>query len=144
MGKGTIISVITSLSHYTLLFTLFAFSFTHDTLLNHETAFQDITGTPYVALVGIFIVGFSSALGSFIGGARVLQALARDRVYPFLSCFGKGSGKGDEPRLAILLMYILCQACMFIGGLEVGFVFTQSLGHCSYHDKFLLSLLCSC
>lgn len=112
-------SVIASLSHYTLLFTLFAFTFTHDTLLEHDTVFQDIAGTPYIALIGISIVGFSAALGSFIGGARVLQALARDRVYPFLGCFGKGYGKGDEPRVAIFLMYVLCQCCMFIGGLEV-------------------------
>lgn len=119
LGKGTIYSVIASLSHYSLLFTLFAFTFTHDTLLTHDTVFQDITGTPYIALIGITIVGFSAALGSFIGGARVLQALARDRVYPFLGCFGKGYGKGDEPRVAIFLMYALCQCCMFIGGLEV-------------------------
>ena len=50
----------------------------------------------------------------------MLQALARDRVFPFLGCFGRGFGKGDEPRLAILLMYALCQGCLFIGGLSVG------------------------
>ena len=62
--------MLTSLSHYTLLFTLAALAFPHDTLLHHFTVFQDIAHTPYVALVGIVIVGFSSALGSFIGGAR--------------------------------------------------------------------------
>lgn len=111
--------MLTSLLHYTLLFTLSALAFPHDTLLHHFTVFQDIAHTPYVALVGIVIVGFSSALGSFIGGARVLQALARDHVFPFLGCFGRGFGKGDEPRVAILLMYVLCQCCMFIGGLSV-------------------------
>ena len=103
-------AVVASLSHYTVLFTLAALAFPHETLATHFTVFQDIAHTPYVALVGIVIVGFSSALGSFIGGARVLQALARDRVFPFLGCFGRGFGKGDEPRLAIL----------FIGGLSVG------------------------
>lgn len=113
-------AVVASLSHYTVLFTLAALAFPHETLATHFTVFQDIAHTPYVALVGIVIVGFSSALGSFIGGARVLQALARDRVFPFLGCFGRGFGKGDEPRLAILLMYALCQGCLFIGGLSVG------------------------
>ncbi|CBK21731.2 uncharacterized protein [Blastocystis hominis] len=118
LGRGTIISVCTSLTHYTLLYTLSAFVFTHDTLVQNTDVFQDVGFSPYIAVVGIFIVGFSSALGSFIGGARVLQALARDRVFSFLGCFGKGYGKGDEPRIAILLMFSFCFVCLFIGGLE--------------------------
>ena len=62
-------AVVASLSHYTVLFTLAALAFPHETLATHFTVFQDIAHTPYVALVGIVIVGFSSALGSFIGGA---------------------------------------------------------------------------
>lgn len=119
LGRGTIISVLTSLTHYTLLYTFSAFVFPHDTLVENKNVFQDIGFSPYIAVIGIFIVGFSAALGSFIGGARVLQALARDRVFSFLGCFGKGYGKGDEPRIAILLMFAFCFVCLFIGGLEV-------------------------
>ena len=138
LGRGTIISVCTSLTHYTLLYTLSAFVFTHDTLVQNTDVFQDVGFSPYIAVVGIFIVGFSSALGSFIGGARVLQALARDRVFSFLGCFGKGYGKGDEPRIAILLMFSFCFVCLFIGGLEVGMEGSCEVDHRAHYDQFLL------
>ena len=119
-------------------YTLSAFVFTHDTLVQNTDVFQDVGFSPYIAVVGIFIVGFSSALGSFIGGARVLQALARDRVFSFLGCFGKGYGKGDEPRIAILLMFSFCFVCLFIGGLEVGMEGSCEVDHRAHYDQFLL------
>ena len=42
-------------------------------------------------------------------GARVIQALARDKIIPFIGIFGKGQGKGDEPVLATLLTFVLVQ-----------------------------------
>ena len=120
LGRGTIISVCISFAHYAILFTLSAFVFPHDTLVGRDTVFQDIGFWPGIAVIGITIVGFSAALSSFIGGARVLQALARDGVFKSLGWLGKGYGKGDEPRRAILLMYIVCEICFFIGDLNVG------------------------
>ncbi|NIP79673.1 MAG: Na-K-Cl cotransporter, partial [Gemmatimonadetes bacterium] len=50
-------------------------------------------------LLGVWGATLSSALGSILGGPRVLQALARDRVLPrWLGFLGKGSGAADEPR----------------------------------------------
>ena len=36
------------------------------------------------------------------GGSRVLQAIARDKLFPLLGVFGYGTPKGDEPRVAVV------------------------------------------
>lgn len=63
LGKGTIISVCASFTHYALLFTLAAFAFPHSTLVGRDTVFQDVEFWPGIAVIGISIVGFSAALG---------------------------------------------------------------------------------
>lgn len=44
-----------------------------------------------------------------MGGSRILQAIARDNVYPFIGWAGRGFGSGDEPRFAILLTGAVAQ-----------------------------------
>ena len=48
-------------------------------------------------------------MAALIGASRILQALARDDLLPFLSFFAKGFIKGDEPRRALVLTYVLSQ-----------------------------------
>jgi potassium/chloride transporter 9 len=48
-----------------------------------------------------------------IAAAKLMQALARDKLFPGLSVFGTGTKKADEPLYAIFLTYILAQLAMF-------------------------------
>lgn len=48
------------------------------------------------------------------GGSRVLQALSRDKIIPFIGIFGKGYGKGDEPLFATALTFVLVFVNIFI------------------------------
>jgi potassium/chloride transporter 9 len=48
-----------------------------------------------------------------IGSAKLLQALARDKLFPGLSAFGRGSRRTDEPVLAIFLTYLVAQVALF-------------------------------
>jgi potassium/chloride transporter 9 len=48
-----------------------------------------------------------------IGSAKLLQALARDRLVPGLSLFGQGTEKADEPIYAICITYMIAQITMF-------------------------------
>jgi len=78
-----------------------------------------LTRTPYLALKtsagkfgvlvaqGAIAATASSALGSFIGAPRILQALSRDRLYTVLHPFGKGAKKADEPRQALWLTFFI-------------------------------------
>ena len=64
-------------------------------------------GGGFFVMGGVFAAALSSALGSFLGAPRVMQALARDCVLPGLKPFSHGSKKGDEPRSALLLSMLI-------------------------------------
>ena len=82
-----------------------------DTLLAHAWA-----GTDFLILGGVFAATISSAVGSFLGAPRVLQALARDRIFPHLTLFGRGSGTKDEPRLALILTLVITLMVIALAG----------------------------
>jgi len=52
---------------------------------------------------GVIAATLSFAMASCLGAPRILQALAADRIFPFLLPFAKGSGSADNPRQALLL-----------------------------------------
>ena len=64
-------------------------------------------GAGVLVAAGMFAATLSSALGSFMGAPRVLQAVARDRILTFLRPFGKGSPGKDEPRRALIVTGVL-------------------------------------
>ena len=72
----------------------------------------------YFVVLGIAAACLSTALGSMFGSARIMQAIARDGIYPCLRTFGAGARVGDEPRRALLLTYLLAQAGLFYGGID--------------------------
>jgi potassium/chloride transporter 9 len=65
-----------------------------------------------VILMGEFATSFFSALMGVIGSAKLLQALARDKLVPGLSIFGQGSKGNDEPTYAIIVTYAVAQLTM--------------------------------
>ena len=67
---------------------------------------------------GIFAATLSSALGSMMGAPRILQALARDKVFPVLNPFAAGSGSTGEPRRAIIVSAIIAQFGILLGDLN--------------------------
>ncbi len=64
-------------------------------------------GLSALVVAGVFAATLSSALGSLLGAPRILQAVARDRILPFLAPFAAGTARGDEPRRGILLTLLL-------------------------------------
>ncbi len=57
--------------------------------------------------LGVVAATLSSALSSYLGAPRVLQAVSRDRLLSFLKPFAKGTVHGDEPLRALLLTAII-------------------------------------
>jgi len=70
----------------------------------------------FLVVAGVFAATISSAIGSFLGAPRVLQAVARDQVIPALRPFAKGSAKGNEPRRALWLTLGISLAVIFWAG----------------------------
>jgi hypothetical protein len=69
-------------------------------------------------MLGVFAATLSSALGSFLGAPRILQAMGRDRLMGVMEFFGKGSGATNEPRRATVLTFILAVAVIWGGDLN--------------------------
>ena len=68
-------------------------------------------------VAGIWGATLSSALGGILGGPRILQAMSKDKVTPKI--FGKGNGKNNEPVNALFLVFIIAEAGILIGELDV-------------------------
>ncbi len=89
-----------------------------DVLLENNNIVRDTAWMPAAITAGIFAATLSSALSSMMGAPRILQALARDDVFRPLGFFATGSGQHGEPRRAILLTFLIAQACVLLGDLD--------------------------
>lgn len=77
-------------------------------------------GWGILVVLGVFAATLSSALGSYLGAPRVLQAVSRDRILGVLKVFSKGSAKGDEPRRALFLTLAITVSVLVWAGNETG------------------------
>ena len=60
-----------------------------------------------------------SAIASLVGAPRVLQALGKDKLYPFIHHFSKGYGANQDPFRGYLLVFAISMGCILIGKLDV-------------------------
>lgn len=97
----------------------FFFSYTVDAeaLKNDSQILFKISLFSPLVIAGIWGATLSSALGSILGAPRILQAIAMDKIAPKI--FAKGSGKTNEPRNALLLAFVIAEAGIMIGELDV-------------------------
>lgn len=77
-------------------------------------------GFSILVILGVIAATLSSALGSFLGAPRVLQAVSRDKVLFFLRFFAKGTPNGDEPRRALFLSFFITLAVLLWAGNKAG------------------------
>ncbi|XP_033125361.1 solute carrier family 12 member 4-like isoform X1 [Anneissia japonica] len=71
----------------------------------------------WVILIGSFLSTIGAGLQSLTGAPRLLQAIAKDNIIPFLSVFGKGSATG-EPTWALLLTVAISELGIVIAKLD--------------------------
>jgi amino acid transporter len=81
---------------------------------------QALFGFGFLVAAGVFAATLSSAIGSFLGAPRILQAVARDDLVRVLRPFAKGLAKGDEPRRALLLTLAVSVAVILWGSEDPG------------------------
>lgn len=70
----------------------------------------------WAVIAGVYAATLSSAIGSMMGAPRILQALARDRIFPILSPFAQGTAQGDEPRNGLWLTFALTLGVLVLAG----------------------------
>lgn len=104
--RGVFLAMAAAFAVYLVQVLLYGSAFTREELLlNPYTVMSDhaLFGASYLVTAGVFAATLSSGLGSLLAAPRVLQSMGRDRVFPGIRFFGRGTASGDEPRRAILL-----------------------------------------
>lgn len=111
--KGTLWAMMTTFIAYLVVVFSMASTTTHASFLNNTNIISVTSLSPPLILAGECAVTFFSAVMGLIGAAKLMQALARDKLLPGLLPFSKGTKRADEPIQAIILTYLLAQIAMF-------------------------------
>jgi len=78
-----------------------------------------ISCTGYLIYGGCFAATISSAIASLVGAPRVLQALAKDKLYPKIGFFSAGMGANNDPVRGYVLVFLIALGCILVGELNV-------------------------
>lgn len=113
--RGTLSAIGVTFCFYFVLVISLAFTVTNITLQENDFILQSICFWSPLFLIGVWLSTLSSALGVLIGSARIGQALAKDELIPGIKWLARGSGKNNEPRVAVLFSYLLIQLTVFLG-----------------------------
>ncbi|XP_070710604.1 solute carrier family 12 member 6-like isoform X3 [Pempheris klunzingeri] len=74
--------------------------------------------SPWVIVIGSFFSTCGAGLQSLTGAPRLLQAIAKDNIIPFLRVFGHGKSNG-EPTWALLLTALIAELGILIASLDL-------------------------
>ncbi|MEZ5082550.1 MAG: hypothetical protein R2750_03755 [Bacteroidales bacterium] len=115
--RGTMSAIITGFIIYVGLAVGIAFFVDRDILLNDINFLMKVAWFSPLVIAGIWGATLSSALGGILGGPRILQAMSSDRIGPKI--FSKVYGVNNEPRNALILIFLIAEAGILIGELNV-------------------------
>lgn len=115
--KGTLWAIGVGLVVYISLAIFIAVSIDSETLKSDYNILMKMALFSPAVVAGIWGATLSSALGGVLGGPRILQAMSMDKVTP--KVFSKGKGRNNEPVNALILVFIIAEAGILIGELDV-------------------------
>jgi amino acid transporter len=114
---GTMASIIVGFVIYILLAIGIAFFVDRELLLTDSNFLMQVAWFSPLVVMGIWGATLSSALGGILGGPRILQAIANDRIMP--KFLGKGFGASNEPRNALIVIFLIAEIGILIGELNI-------------------------
>lgn len=124
LPRGTLLGVLVGFLVYGLQVVLCGGALDRATLIEHPyEALVDLAALAHLGpavAAGVFAATLSSAIGSYVGAPRVLQALSRDDIIHQLRPFAVGSARGDEPRRALVLTAVITLAVLLAAGGDTG------------------------
>ncbi|KHO00350.1 cation chloride cotransporter [Metarhizium album ARSEF 1941] len=110
--KGTLWAMLTTFVVYFVVILSMACTISRASLLANDNIMSVTSLSAAVIFAGECSVTFFSALMGIMGSAKLFQALARDKLLPGLSIFGRGTKKADEPIFAVFLTYAIAQVAL--------------------------------
>jgi amino acid transporter len=116
---GTLLAILFTLAIYAAQIILTAGATDRAALKSAPfEALQQMSVFGPLIVLGVFAATLSSALGSFLGAPRILQAMGQDRLMKVMVFFGKGSGPTNEPKRATALTFVFAIAVIWAGDLN--------------------------
>jgi amino acid transporter len=119
LPTGTFMAVGVSILVYFAVAIIFAGVLTNRTMMTDYHSIKQVARYGFLIDAGVIAATLSSAMASFLGGPRILQSLAADRIFPFLTPFAKGSGSAGNPRRAVLFTLVIALAVVGLGQLNL-------------------------
>ncbi len=117
LPRGTFAAILTGLAVYVAIPILLHLRVADpERLLREPLIMREVARWGWPIVLGVWGASLSSAVGAMLGAPRTLQALSRDRAAPRL--FGRGYGRGDEPRLAALASFAVALLAILAGGID--------------------------
>jgi amino acid transporter len=116
---GTFAAVGVSIFVYVAAALVFAATLPLDVLRGEYDAMQRVALFGPLVSAGVIAATLSSAMASFMGAPRILQALASDRIFPPLALFGHGTGPEQNPRRGLLLTGAIAAGMVGLGRLNL-------------------------
>ncbi|WP_111707588.1 amino acid permease [Lutibacter citreus] len=115
--KGTLYAIGVGLIIYIALTIFLAYTVDSKVLKTDNNILMKIAMFAPAVVAGVWGATLSSALGGILGGPRILQAMSVDKVTPLI--FRKGRGVNNEPVNALFLVFLIAEAGILIGELDV-------------------------
>lgn len=118
LPRGTFAAIGVSTLVYAAAMFALAASIPSTELAGDYDSLQKVAVVPWLIDAGVLSATLSSALASFLGAPRILQALARDHLFPALAPFEAGAGPTGNPRRAVVLTAVIALATIGLGDLD--------------------------
>ncbi len=115
--SGTMLAIAVGFVVYVGFAIALAFLVNRDLLVNDYNFLMKVAFFSPLVLTGIWGATLSSALGGILGGPRILQAISADKITPKI--FAKGYGATNEPRNALILVFLIAEGGVLIGELDL-------------------------
>ncbi len=116
---GTLLAILVTAGVYVVQVVLMAGSVDRAALqADPFGSLKNMSVLPPLVVLGVFAATLSSAIGSFLGAPRILQAMGRDRLMGVMEFFGKGSGEANEPRRATVFTFAIAIGVIWAGDLN--------------------------
>uniref|UniRef100_A0A672M4E7 Solute carrier family 12 member 4 n=1 Tax=Sinocyclocheilus grahami TaxID=75366 RepID=A0A672M4E7_SINGR len=117
---GTILAITTTSLVYFSSVVLFGACIEGAVLRDNKFSFYlwFVMYPPWVIVIGSFFSTVGAGLQSLTGAPRLLQAIAKDNIIPFLRVFGHGKANG-EPTWALLLTGLIAELGILIASLDM-------------------------
>ena len=116
---GTFLAVGISMVIYFCVAIVMSASAQRDLLAGDYGAMKQVALSGFFIDAGVIAATLSSAMASFMGAPRILQSMAKDKVFPFIVPFAKGHGPGDNPRSGVLLSAGIAFVTISLGNLNI-------------------------